>query len=73
MIKDVGAFMGWEQEKVFGGVHWFIRDGWLPIKVSACGAWVKGKSEPAMYPGLEFVFDCVRCIDVLFSEEVKES
>jgi hypothetical protein len=41
--------MGYEFDKGSQVLHWYDRDGWLPIKRSICGLSVKGKSEPATY------------------------
>ncbi len=41
--------MPWEFERQLGIMHFFLKDGLLPVKRSACGAWVKGVSEPVAY------------------------
>ena len=54
--------MAWEFERQFGFMHFFIKDGGLPIKRSACGGWVKGVSEPAGYEDEPARGVCERCL-----------
>ena len=41
--------MGFEFDKVSQVLHWYERDGLLPIKRSLCSLSIKGKSEPVAY------------------------
>ena len=55
--------MAWEFERHFGVMHFFLKDGLLPIKRSGCGAWVKGVCDPEAYGDDDAKGVCKVCVD----------